>query len=330
MGKNAWNKSLVKIVSLLVLLIFAFLAGSSWAAEKYPSRRITVVIPWGAGGMSDTITRIICRAAEKELGQPIIIINKSGAGGTIGVNYALNAAPDGYTLGVPVSSAYLNHPHLRKIPYNPLTDAIDITTIFKYNFGFAVGPDAPWNSFEDVIAYAKKNPGKFTYASAGVGTTQHIAMERIGMKEGIKWTQVPFKSGTEAVVACLGGHTMAVVQGSKDEIPHLKAGKLKLLFTLDDRRWPAFPNAPSILEKGYDFYAMSYNSLNAPKGTPQHIIKIVEAAFNKAKKDPTFLATLEKFQVVAGTLSGEEYSKLWKSYYGPMGKVIKALGLQQK
>ena len=216
------------------------LVGDGRSQELFPNRPITVVSPWGPG-MSDTITRVVCKAAEKELGQPIIVENKPGAGGTIGVSYALKAKPDGYTLGLPMTSAYIIQPQMRQLSYNPLTDAVDITTIFRYNFGLAVRTDAPWKNFEELIAYARNNPGKFTYACAGVGVGQHICMERVAMQEKIKWTQVPFKSGVEAVAACLGGHTDAVVQGSVDEIPHIKAGKLKLLLTLDDKRWPGFP-----------------------------------------------------------------------------------------
>jgi tripartite-type tricarboxylate transporter receptor subunit TctC len=280
--------------------------------------------------MSDTITRVVCKAAEKELGQPIIVENKPGAGGTIGVSYALKAKPDGYTLGLPMTSAYIIQPQMRQLSYNPLTDAVDITTIFRYNFGLAVRTDAPWKNFEELIAYARNNPGKFTYACAGVGVGQHICMERVAMQEKIKWTQVPFKSGVEAVAACLGGHTDAVVQGSVDEIPHIKAGKLKLLLTLDDKRWPGFPAVPSILEKGYNFYVISYMCLNAPKGVPEPIIRKLEVAFDKAKRDPSFIGTLETFQVETGNLSGKEYSDLWRSKYDEMGKVIKSLGLQEK
>ena len=323
----------VRTFVLPFFLLSLFLAGPSAgigsADEVYPSRPITVVNTWGAG-MSDTMARIICKVAEKDLGQPVIVENKPGAGGAIGANYALKAKPDGYTLGVPMTSAYIVLPHIRNLQYNPLTDAVDITTIFKYNFGLAVRAEAPWKTFEEVIEYAKKNPRKFTYATAGVGVTQHITMEQIAMKLGIQWTQVPFKSGSEAVVACLGGNTDAVVQGSVDEMPHVSVGKLRVLLTLEDKRWPALPNVPTILEKGFNFFAMSYMALDAPKGIPEPIVKKLESVFNKAKKDPSFVEALKKFHVDGGDLTGEEYSKLWRSKYEEMGKVIKTLGLSEK
>lgn len=312
-----------------VIFVLTVFVRSSLSQPAYPNRPITVVVPWTAG-MTDTVARIVSKAAEKELGQPIIIENKAGASGSIGLNYVLKSKPDGYTLGTPVTSLFIIVPHQRKVPYNPLTDSTDITTLAKYNYGLAVKADAPWNSYEEVVKYAKENPGKFTYSTAGIGITQHICMERMAMKEGIKWTVVPFKSGGEAALACLGGHTDAVVQGSVDENPHIKAGKLKLLLVLDDKRWPASPNVPSILEKGYDFYSWSYIVLVGPRGLREPIRQKLEGAFNKAKRDPSFLDALNKFQVEAGDLSGKAHSELWRPKYDEMGKVIKSLGLVEE
>jgi tripartite-type tricarboxylate transporter receptor subunit TctC len=322
------RRNLVKAFFIVASLITNLLAGDGLAQEPYPNRPITVIDPWGPG-MSNTIARFVCKAAEKELGQAMIIESKPGAGGSIAMNYILKARPDGYTLGTPMTSAYIIHPHLRQVQYNPF-DSVDITTIFKYPIGLAVRIDAPWKTFEEILAYARKNPGKFTYSTAGVGVVQHIVMEQIAMQETIKWTQIPFKSGGEAVAACLGGHTDAVAQGPVDELPHLNAGKLKLLLTLGDSRWPDYPDIPNILEKGFNFYSMSYMCLNAPKGVPESIIKRLEAAFNKAKKDPFFLKKLEEFHVPVSNLNGKEYSDLWRSKYDEMGRIIKALGLQEK
>jgi tripartite-type tricarboxylate transporter receptor subunit TctC len=324
--KNLWKGLLCTVFFLIIGLI----GENALSQELYPNRPISVVCPWGPG-MSDTIARIVCKAAERELGQPIIVENKPGAGGSLGVNYVLKSKPDGYTLGLPMTSAYIVHPHLKNLAYNPLTSTIDIATIFKYRFGVAVKADAPWNSFEDLISYAKKNPGKFTYGAGGaIGSTQHICMERIAMKAGINWTIIPFKTAPESVAAVLGDHVNAVVQGPLDELPHLKAGKLKLLVALDDTRWPDYPNVPTILEKGFDFYAVSYQALNAPVGVPESIIKKIEQAFDKAKKDALFLKTLADFGVAPGDLSGKQYADFWRKDYNKMGEVIKALGLQEK
>lgn len=322
-------KKLLKLFGVGVLLTAILGVDFASAQESYPNRPITMVV-WSTAGMGDTVTRILCKNAEKELGQPVVIETKPGAAGAIGINHVVRSKPDGYTLGMAVTSNYVINPHIRKIPYDTLTAITDILTVVKYNFGLAVKADAPWNTFEDVIAYAKKNPDKFTYACAGVGVTQHICMERIAMKEGIKWTVVPFKSGGESVMACLGGHTDAVVQGSIDELPHIKAGKLKMLLSLDGSRWPDVPNVPQILEKGYNFTAMSYISYMAPKGIPEPIRQKLEDVFKKAMEDPSFTEVMKQFNVQSTFMSGKEYSALWRSQYDEMGKVVKVLGLVEK
>jgi len=320
-------RNLLKVFFVVIFLVTALLFSNVLSQEVYPNRPITMVINFGAGGMMDVVTRIITKVAEKELGQPIVNENKAGAAGAIGKNFVLNSKPDGYTIGVTTTGTYLVIPHMRKVPFNVLTDVTDIIALCKYNFGLAVKADAPWKSYEDVIDYARKNPGKFRYACAGVGVTQHIAMERIAMKEGIKWTQVPFKSGGESVMACLGGHTDATVQGSLDELPHIKAGKLRLLLILSDSRWQDVPDVPHILEKGYNFYGMSFISFYGPKGLPENIRQRLEDVFKKAMDDSDFNNMLNKFQVAKSYLSGREYSALWRSNYDEMGQVIKALGL---
>lgn len=322
-------KKLLKLFGVGVLLTAILGVDFASAQESYPNRPITMVV-WSTAGMGDTVTRILCKNVEKELGQPVVIETKPGAAGAIGINHVVRSKPDGYTLGMAVTSNYVINPHIRKIPYDTLTAITDILTVVKYNFGLAVKADAPWNTFEDVIAYAKKNPDKFTYACAGVGVTQHICMERIAMKEGIKWTIVPFKSGGESVMACLGGHTDAVVQGSIDVLPHIKAGKLKMLLSLDGSRWPDVPNVPQILEKGYNFTAMSYISYMAPKGIPEPIRQKLEDVFKKAMEDPSFTEVMKQFNVQSTFMSGKEYSALWRSQYDEMGKVVKVLGLVEK
>ena len=322
-------EKLLKVLLVVVFLMTVPLVSNAISEETYPNRPITMVV-WSSAGMADTLTRAISELAGAELGQPVVIETKTGAAGAIGINYVLKSKPDGYTLGMAVTSNYVVSPHMRNLKYNVLEDVTDIITICKYNFGLAVKPDAPWKTYEEVIEYARKNPGKFSYACAGVGTTQHIAMERIAKKEGIKWTQVPFKSGGEAVLAGIGGHTDAVVQGSVDLLPQFKAGKLKMLLSLDGDRWPAASDAPTITEKGYDFFAMSYISYMAPKGLPEPIMQKLHDAFKKALFDPSFVKLLAKYNVKPAYMSGKEYTKLWKSHYDAMGEVVKGLGLAKK
>lgn len=315
------------LIFMLVFLITALFIGPGSSKADYPDRSITVVVPWGAGGMTDSVTRAICPVAEKHLGQSIIVENKSGASGVIGMNYVLKSKPDGYTLTINTSSAYFSVPQHRSVPFNSKEDITDICPIAKFNHGLAVRTDSPWKTYEEVIDYAKNNPGKFIYACAGIGVTQHIVMERIAKKEGIKWTNVPFKSGSEAVTACLGGHTKGVTQGSLEVVPYIRSGDLRLLLSLNDTRWPSVPDVPCMPEKGYDFYGWSFITLLGPKGLPEPIIQKLESAFKKAKKDPSFIKVLEKFGVEVLDMSGKEHGKFWRARYDGWGKLLKDLGL---
>lgn len=320
------RKGVLVLCLIGVLLVISSFPKDTSGQTSFPARPITMIIESGAGGMADTMTRLLCKAAEKELGQPIVCENKPGGGMTIAKNYVVKSEPDGYTIGVSTTATNINIPHMRDLPYNVHTDQRDIATYFKYTHALCVKADAPWKTFEDVLAYAKQNPGKFTYATAGVGVTQHIVMERIAMKQGIKWSMVPFKSGSEAVVACLGGHTHAVAQGPADVIPHIEAGKLKLLLALNDNRWPISPNIPTVLEK-YGFFGMNYQSIYGPRGIPDHAAEKLENAFKKAVSNPSFVEGAKTLQVVIFYMSGKDYDKFWRSHYDEMGKVVRDLGL---
>ena len=322
-------KRVLTVSSIWVLMIAFVFVPSAFSQDTYPDRPISMVV-WSTAGMGDTVTRTLCQSVEKILGQPVVIETKPGAAGAIAINYALKAKPDGYTLCMTVTSNYIVAPHMKDVGYDVLKDVADIAAVCKYNFGLCVRADSPWNRYEDVLKYARENPGKFTYACAGVGTTQHIAMERIAAKEGITWTQVPFKSGGESVIACLGGHTDAVVQGSVDILPQIKAGKLKMLLSLDGDKWPDVPTAPTILEKGYKFTAMSYISYMTRAGVPEPVLKKLRSAFKQAVEDPSFKEVLSQYNVPPAYMPGEEYQKLWKSNYDEMGKIIKKLGLAKK
>ncbi|MEI9475206.1 MAG: tripartite tricarboxylate transporter substrate binding protein [Deltaproteobacteria bacterium] len=319
----------IKVFVIVIFLSLIFFNTNGLSQELFPNRPI-VLVEWSSGGMGDNVTRVLCSAAEKELGKPFIIDHRPGAGGALAVNYVLKSKPDGYTIGRTTTGIHWILPHMRKMPYDPLTELTDIMAFCKYNFGLCVRADAPWNTYEDVLEYARKNPGKFTYACAGVGVTQHICMERIAMKEGIKWTMVPFKSGAESTMAVLGAHTDAVVQGSVDVTSYIKTGKLKMLLVLNDSRWPDFSNVPHILEKGYNFSAVSYLSFYGPKGMPEPLRQKLEDVLKNAMKAPSFMEMVDKFKLEASFVSGREFSVVWRSGYDEMGKVIKAMGLSEK
>lgn len=323
-------RSLFKVFLVAIFLTMSLFVGNGLSQESYPNRPITMVCWSGAGGQQDVLTRTLCKAAEKELGQPIVVENKTGASGIIGVNFVLKSKPDGYTLGVATTSAYINLPHIKKTPFNVLTDITDIMTFTKVAHNLSVRADSPWNTFEDVIKFSKENPGKFKYGHVGIGSTQQVYMEMIAMKEGVKWTGIPFKGNTESVVACLGGHIDAVAAGPLDVVSFVKAKKLKLLLLLTDSRWPDFPDVPTVLEKGYDFFISNRMGFFGPKGMTDPVRQKLEDAFKKAMKDPSFIEMMNKFQLEIAYMSGKDYTGYWRSRYETMGRAIKALGIEEQ
>lgn len=325
-------KSLLKALFVLIFVIFlttALFVRNGLSKESYPDRPITMVSPW-TPGMYDTLLRILSKAAEKELGQPIIVENRPGATGVVGTNHVFKSTPDGYTLAYVASHMYVQNPHMMNVPYDVFKDTTDICGLFKHSQGFAVKTDAPWNTFEDVITYAKKNPGKFSYATSGKGGSTHVAFEYIGMQEGIKWKMVPFGSGGEATMACLGGHSDGVVVGSFDIIPFVRSGKLKFLLGLNDFRLHDFPDVPQMSERGYAFFALTVSGVAGPRGISEPIIRRLEDAFRKAVQDPSFVEAARQGAFFIQFMSGKEYTESWKSRYDKMGELIKALGLYKK
>lgn len=319
------------VLSLFGVLFALGLFPQKSIAQEFPTKPITLIIRSGAGGSADVMARLIAKAAEKELGQAIVCENRPGAGGVLGTAYVLKSKPDGYTIGVTSTNAFINSPHMEQVPYDPLTDSTDIMAFLKTTHALVVRTDAPWKNFEEVVAYARQNPGMFIYANGGgVGSTQHIVMERIAMKEGIKWSMVPFKSGTESVLACLGGHVNAVAaSGPADVVPHIAAGKLRLLLALNDNRWQIAPNIPTVQEK-YGFYGMSCQGIYGPRGIPENIREKLQNGFKNAMNDPSFIEGAKALQMVVVYMSGKDYEKWWKSQYEVMGKTIRDLGLGKK
>lgn len=318
--------------------VFACIAALSFtgvreadAQESFPNRPITLIIGWPAGAQADVLLRMLVQGMSKELDQqPIVIVNRPGAAGLLGLEAVKNAKPDGYTLGFSVSSNYLLAPYLNKDAAGMLENSTQIACFFDYQFGLVVRSDAPWKTWEEFKAHAKQNHGKVNYATSGVGTTQHIIFERVAEKEGIKWTHVPFKGGNETIQGLVGGHIDAAIQGPADIIALLRDGRLRMLMSLNDRRWDAAPNAPTIIEAGYDFSAYSKACLHGPKGLPEPIRSKLQAAAEKVIKDPAsaYVEKAKSLEVAVLFMGGHEYTKAIEDRTEGFRNIIAKLGLK--
>ena len=221
--------SLKKSLFWLLIVSAAVLAGAPLSAAEFPTKPVTLVIPYPAGGSTDLTGRALAVAAKQYLGQPVICENKSGGGGTVGPSLVLSKPPDGYTIGISSGAVTIAY-HMGKLNFNPLEDSTPIIRYTSYVFGMVVRSDSPWKTIQEFVKYAKENPNKVTYGTPGVGTNPHLAMEELSILTGIQLVHMPFKGGAEANTALLGGHIDAI-SDSTSWGPMVDAGKFRLLVT---------------------------------------------------------------------------------------------------
>ncbi len=311
------------LAAVASLLLTPFAA----SAQGYPTRPITLIVPWPAGGSTDTHLRKLAELVGKQLGQPVIVENKPGAGGMLGpATMARNAAPDGYTLSQLTVAAF-RQPHMQKVDYDPLKDFTYIIGVSGYTFGVVVKSDSPVKTFKDLVAQAKADPGKFSYGSTGIGTSPHLLMEEVASKAGMQLLHVPFKGNADSTQALMGGHVMAQSDATGWG-KHVDSGNFRLLVTFGEQRtrW----GAPTAKELGYDIVSYSPYGIVGPKGMDPKIVKILHDAFKKAIDDPEHHKVLQQLDQVYWYKSTEDYAKWAAETFVSERATIERLGLLAK
>lgn len=311
-------------MALALCLSFGALA---WA--DYPDRPINLIANYSAGGGADLSARALAKKAEKILGQPIVVVNKAGAAGSVGVAALAASKPDGYTIGVTTYGPLTMSPHMNDLSYNPLKDFEFIMGYGRYMYGPCVRSDSQFKTLKDLVQYAKANPGKVKFSHIGLASPNHFGMVYLGKAEGIKWEPVIFKETPAAVAACLGGHVDIVSQNPGDVISYIKAGRLRLLVSFSDIRWEWVPDIPTVKELGYKFEVNSWLALGAPKGVPKPAMDKLRDAFKRAIDDPEFLEIMKKIYIPVAYRTPEEYQKLVEAGYQEGEAMIRELGLHK-
>ena len=314
---------------MIAIAAFGVLISAAAGAQEYPTKPITLIVPWPAGGSTDISMRAIAERASKELGQPIAIDNRAGGGGTVGpATMAAAAKPDGYTIAqIPITVFRL--PLMQDVSWDPAKDFTYIVHLTGYTFGVTTSADGPFKTWQDVVDFAKANPGKVTYATPGTGTSLHVGMEQIAAKAGIKLTQVPFKGGAETNAAVLGQHTMLQADSTGWK-PLVDAKQLRLLMVWTAKRSPNYPDTPTLQELGYSMVYDSPFGIAGPKGMDPKIVAKLHDAFKKAVEDPAVIATLAKYDMVPNYKNTEDYRKFVVELTESERKVIGSLGLGKK
>ena len=309
--------------SLLLGILLSFNAN----AQTFPARPVSFLVPWPPGGTTDIVMRSIAALAEKNLGGRIVIENKPGVSGTLGAQaLAQGARPDGYTIAqMPITVFRL--PAMMKTNFDPATDFTWIIHLTGYTFGVVVRADSPWKTWADLVAYAKANPGRLTYATPGNGTSLHMTMEDIAQREGLKWTQVPYKGYAEAAQGLLGGHVDAHAD-STGWAEQVNAGRLRLLCTWGAARTKRWPNVPTLKDLGYPIVSNSPYGIAGPKGMDPAVVKALHDAFKKALDDPEFQKMLDKYDQDTYYLNSADYAAFAKKSIEEEQKAVRSLGLK--
>ena len=317
-----------QVVALAAALLAALLTMPSGVlAQSYPTRTITLICPWPAGGGTDLHLRKISEIAAKSLGQPIIVENRPGGSGMNGpATMAKTAKPDGYTISQLAITAF-RVPHMQKVDWDPLTDFSYIIGVSGYTFGIVVKADSPLKTFQDLLDYARANPGKLSYGTPGTGTSLHLAMEEIGARTNVQFLHVPFKGQADSAQALMGGHIMAQVD-STGWGRQVDAGTFRLLATLGDRRtrW----NAPTVKELGIDTVSNSPYGFVGPKGMAPEVVKRLHDAFKLAMDDPENLKTLQQLDQLYWYKSSADYAQWAAETYRAERATIERVGLLLK
>lgn len=310
-------------------LVFLAATPGIATAQQFPSRAITLICPWPAGGSSDLTMRAMAEAASKVLGQPVIIDNKTGATGTVGpATMAATSKPDGYTISqIPISALRL--PLMQKTTYDPVKDFTPVIHLTGYTFGVTTKADGPFKTWQDVVTFAKANPGKVTYASPGSGSSLHIGMEQIAAAAGIQLTQVPFKGGAETNAAVLGGHT-SLQADSTGWKPLVESGQLRLLNIWTAERSKLYPEVPTLKELGYSFVFDSPFGIAGPKGMDPAVVKVLHDAFKIALDDPAVIETLAKYDMLPRYMDTAAYQKFLGELLAQERAALDKLGMLKK
>ena len=312
------------------VLILAALAGTiPVAAQEFPTRPVTLIVPWPAGGATDRHFRVLAETTSRHLGQPIVVDNKPGGSGTVGpATLAATSKPDGYTLAqLPIT--VFRMPHMVKVSYNPAKDFSFIIHVTGYTFATMVRADAPWKTWQEFIAHAKANPGKVSYGSPGTGSTLHVTMEQIALQNGIKWTHVPFKGEGEMTPALLGGHVMASAGGTGSS-QLVEAGELRYLVFWTQDRLKRFANVPTLLEVGEKIVSNSPYGVAGPKGMDPKIVKILHDAFKKGMEEPAHRKVLDELDQEYIYMNSADYAAAALRTIDEQGALIESLGLKAK
>lgn len=294
--------SIFRILKIFIATLFFLNSHFAAAQSVFPDQPIKLIVPFGPGGSTDLAARLIAEYAGRELGQSIIVENRAGAGGSVGMEYVAKSKPDGYILGMATMSTHGANSAVygNKLKYDPIKDFAPITNVATTPSVFAVNPKVAANNMQQFIALAQANPNKFSYASPGTGSLGHANVEYFAALANIRLLHVPYKGAGAAMNDALAGQVDAITDNLPSALPHIKAGRLRALAVLSDKRSPALPDVPTYGELGYPQMGNGgWFGIVAPAGTPPAVITKLNKAILQAMKNPDLIKKLDESGAIA-------------------------------
>jgi len=303
----------------------AFGAARAQSNATYPSRPISLWVPWPAGGATDLTMRVLAELAARELKQKVITENRGGAGGTLAMPVLQQAAPDGYTIAQ-MPQPVFRAPWVQKVAWDPIRDTTAIVQVSGVTFGIVVPVASPFRTLEDLLQFAQKHPGELTVSTNGVGTTPHLVMDDLMSRRRATYVHVPYKGTSEQMIAVSSGQVMVGVN-SNGFAPFVDMGRLRLLVTFGEQRTTRWPQVPTLKDLGYGIVATSPYGLAGPRGLPSAVVQTLHQAFKTAMFDPLHIAELAKYDQELAYLGPDDYAMAMREAYQDERRVAERLGL---
>ena len=305
------------------------LACAPLAAQEYPSRPVTMIVPFPPGGVADIVGRPLAAVMEKSLKQPVVVVNRTGAGGAVGMAAAAKSQPDGYTILMRLSSISIFPVSDRingKAPAYEMSDFAPIALITADPTVLVVRADSPWKTLKEFVATAKAYPGQINYSSSGVYGTLHVAMEIFANSAGVKLFHVPYQGGGPAVTALLGGQVHALASGPAAAVGQIKGGKMRALASWSTKRLDLLPEIPTFKELGYDAEFYIWSGVFAPAATPADVQTKLRDAVRQAANSPEFRSAMDKVSTPVSYLDAPEFKKYWDTDAARLKVALEKIG----
>src|SRR5687767_8792297 len=299
------------------------------AQDPYPSKPITMIVPFPPGGVADIVGRPLASQMEKSLKQPVVVVNRTGAGGAVGMASVAKAAPDGYTILMGLSSISIFPVSDRingKTPSYEMRDFAPIALITADPTVLVVSADSPWKTLKEFVASAKAYPGKINYSSSGVYGTLHVSMEIFAHAAGIQLFHVPYQGGGPALTALLGGQVHALASGPAPAVGQIKAGKMRALASWSTERLPLMPDVPTFKELGYDAEFYIWSGVFAPAAVPTPVLDRLRAAVREAANSPDFKGAMEKVQTPVNYMDAPAFRSYWEKDAARLKVALEKIG----